>query len=244
MNFIKKDLLISLIIGEIAAWLVVILVKGFLSVEFYAKYANLILFGLPIAFPIICAVALHVAYIISKKFAIIYQIAKFILIGGFNTLVDWGILALAIFLFRNSLNIEKEKVLFVALSVTIIYYSFFKAISFVIATVNSYFWNKFWTFKRKTSENTGKEFLQFLIISIVGFLINVGIASAIFKFVTPMAGINSDQWSILAAVVATAISMIWNFLGYKFVVFEDKKEAPTENSDQQIYQSNPQKRIV
>ena len=69
----------------------------------------------------------------------------------------------------------------------------------------------------------GREFLQFIVITILGFLINVGIASVIFKFVSPVAGLNIDQWAILSAAIATAVSMIWNFLGYKFIVFDTKK---------------------
>lgn len=230
-KFSKKDLIVSLIVGEIAAWLILILAKGLLS----EATLNKAFFGvglttffkiLPVIFPIVCAVCLYIAYLISKKIAIIYQIAKFILIGGFNTVVDWGILTLAIFIFRNYLGTDSKDVLIVVFSLSIAYYSLYKSISFVLAAINSYFWNKFWTFKRQTAEKPAKEFLQFFLVTFIGFLINVGIASGIFKLVTPLAGLNDDQWGILAAVLATVISMCWNFIGYKFIVFEGKKPAP------------------
>ncbi|MBU1159802.1 GtrA family protein, partial [Patescibacteria group bacterium] len=213
----KTDLLLAVIIGEIAAWLILILAKTILASELYSKL-ELVIKSLPIVLPIICAICFYIAFLISKKIAVVYQVAKFALVGGMNTLMDWGILAFLIFFFRKAFLIESSMVVFSIFSLTIIFYSFFKALSFIVATVNSYLWNKFWTFKRDSTETVGKEFLQFIIISIIGFVINVGIASGIFKWISPMAGLNADQWGILAAVVATAVSMIWNFLGYKFIV--------------------------
>jgi putative flippase GtrA len=245
-KFIKKDLIVSLIVGEIAAWLLLILAKGVLPVATYEKFLSIIKI-LPIIFPIICVVSLFIAYLIGKKIAIIYQIAKFILIGGLNTLVDWGILTLLIFIFRSSFGISSTDTWMVVLSLSIAFYSLYKAISFILSATNSYFWNKFWTFKRETTEKAGKEFLQFLVVTFIGFLINVGIASGIFKMISPVGGLNPDQWAIGAAVVATAISMIWNFIGYKFIVFEQKPPAqiqPIQDKPSPQPPSYPGKKVI
>lgn len=218
----RSDIIAVLVLGEIASWLILSVMKGFLKPELYAKIHGIFIVGLPIIFPLICLIFLYFSFLIARKIAVVSQVAKFILVGGFNTLVDWGILSFLIFAFKNS-GTNSNKVLFEVFSVAIIYYSLFKAISFIVATTSSYFWNKFWTFRRKTTEKASKEFIQFIVISICGFLINVGIASVIFKFMPPLAGLNIDQWGIIAAAIATVISMIWNFLGYKFIVFESKK---------------------
>lgn len=220
----RSDIIATLILGEIAAWLLIAVVRGLLSPEFYAKISSILFVGLPIVFPILCLVFLYIAFWIGKKIETIRQAAKFVLVGGLNTLVDWGVLSLLIFVFRDAFKIGSYDVILTIFSVTIVYYSLFKGISFIIATTNSYIWNKFWTFKRKTSETVTKEFLQFFIVSVIGFLINVGIASIIFKFISPVAGFNADQWAIISAAIATAVSMIWNFLGYKFIVFEKKND--------------------
>jgi len=244
-KFRIKDLIVSLVVGEIAAWLLFVLTKGILPPATYQKYLSIIKL-LPIIFPIICAVALYVAFLIGKKIAIIYQIAKFILIGGLNTLVDWGILALLIFIFRSSFGVLSGDTWLTVFSLTIAFYSLYKAISFVLAATNSYIWNKFWTFKRESTEKVGKEFLQFLLVTLIGFLINVVIASGIFKMISPLGGLNADQWAIGAAVVATAVSMIWNFIGYKFIVFEQKKpEVESQPGDSQSFgQSQPPGRKI
>lgn len=210
----KSDIIAALVLGEIAAWLILVVAKGFLSLKLY------LIIGLPIVFPILCLVFLYISFWIGKKIAIMRQASKFVLVGGLNTLVDWGALAFLIFIFRDYFNTGSRDVLFSIFSLTIVYYSLFKGISFILATINSYAWNKLWTFQRKTTEKLSKEFLQFITVTVIGFLINVGIASYIFKFITPFSGLNIDQWAIISAAFATAISMIWNFLGYKFIVFE------------------------
>ncbi|MFH0852465.1 MAG: GtrA family protein [bacterium] len=222
IKFSRKDLVVSLVVGEISAWLIWALVKGLLPADKYIAFVGYLKL-LPIVFPVACLLGLYIGYLLGKKIAIVYQIAKFAVIGGFNTLVDWGVLSLVIFIFRQSFAIEAGDNLLMISSLTVAFYSLFKAISFVVAATNGYFWNKFWTFKRESTEKMSKEFLQFFVITFFGFLINVAIASGIFKYITPPLGLNSDQWGIVAAVVATAISMVWNFLGYKFIVFEQKR---------------------
>lgn len=216
IKFSKADFWSSLIIGEIVAWLLIAVIKN-LGIKI--PY----LWFLPIILPALCVVGLYAAYLISRKIAVIYQVAKFVLVGGFNTLADWGILALLIFLFNKYLFIGPNDIFIKIGLISIIYYSLYKSVSFIIAAVNSYLWNKFWTFKQETTKSMGKEFLRFLVVTIIGFLINVGIASGIFRYVSPFDGLNIDQWAIVAAIFATAVSMVWNFLGYKFIVFDDNK---------------------
>jgi len=211
----KADIVVSLIVGELSAWLLIAIARS-LGITSSA------IWSLPIVFPLLCLLGLYVAARIAAKIAVIYQIAQFVLIGGFNTLLDWGILAALIFIFRQYFLVEPQDKLAVILTLGLVYYSFYKAISFVVAAVSSFFWNRFWTFKRETTESMSQEFFQFLIVTFVGFLINVGIASSVFKFVHPFGGLNYDQWAIAAAVVATIFSMVWNFLGYKFIVFNEK----------------------
>jgi len=221
-GFRKNDLIAALIIGEISAWLIFILAQEILPENIYGK-VSLVLKTLPLVFPILCAIFLYIVFLFGKKITVANQIGKFVLVGGFNTLVDWGILSLLIYVFHSSLGIDSEDILLDIFYWTIIYYSLFKGISFILAATNSYLWNKFWTFQRETTEKVGKEFVQFFTITFIGFLINVGIASCVFKYIQPFGGLNSAQWAIFSAVIATAVSMIWNFLGYKFIVFDRKQ---------------------
>ena len=128
------------------------------------------------------------------------QIVKFVLIGGFNTLIDFSVL----------------NILLITTGITSgLGFSLFKGTSFLVAVLNSYFWNKRWTFASKKDV-----FLQFFMISAVGFVLNVGAASFVVNIVTPQFGLSEQLWANIGAITGTLFVMTWNFLGYKFVVFK------------------------
>lgn len=159
---------------------------------------------LPIALALLCYIGMYVAFVIGKKILIILQAARFFLVGTLNTFIDLAVLNLLILISGIAAGIP---------------YSFFKAISFLVATVNSYFWNKFWTFeKRETLQ--AKEFFKFLVITAVGFLINVGVASFVVNIIGPQFGLSEKIWATFGAIVAAFFAFVWNFLASKFIVFK------------------------
>ena len=130
----------------------------------------------------------------------LWQIAKFILIGGFNTLIDLGVLNILIFATGITSGLG---------------FSLFKGTSFLVAVSNSYFWNKRWTFRSKKDV-----FFQFFTVSAVGFVLNVGTASFVVNVITPQFELSEQLWANIGAITGTLVVMTWNFLGYKFVVFK------------------------
>lgn len=137
---------------------------------------------------------------------IIKQISKFIVVGIINTGIDFAVLNALMF----SMKIYSGKWLIL-----------FNSISFAAAVINSYFLNKYWTFKaQNASELNTKQFSQFLIISIVGISINDAIVYGIATFTSPLFGFSPQIWTNTAKIFATLASMIWNFIGYKFIVFK------------------------
>lgn len=159
--------------------------------------------------------ALFVADLIGRSIPVFLQIVKFMAIGSLNTFLDLGVLNLLIL---------------IAAVASGYWYSVFKAISFIVANVNSYFWNKHWTFSSGKSATIG-EFGKFFTVSIIGFAINVGIASFIVNIVSAPAGFSPAMWANIGAVVATLVVLAWNFLGYKFIVF---KNVRGENKVKQL----------
>jgi putative flippase GtrA len=205
----KKDFLLALIIGEAAAWLLVLIVKNLViempAIAIAIHYINY----LPVIFPILCAAGLFVAYILSKIIPLFYQLAKFVLVGGLNFLIDMGVLNFLVFYTGISSGLTQ---------------SGFKGISLLVAVINSYFWNKFWTFKRSNTENVAKEFLQFFVVSVIGFAINLGVDYVAVNMVTPFGNLGKGTWAQFGALVASIAGLSWNFLGYKLIVFKVKNE--------------------
>jgi len=208
----KNDLIYSLIIGELVAWLGFVLLKSF-KIDLIIYQWMLNAFGrifdlkllLAIFIPIISLSCLYVSYFFGKKVSVIFQFGKYVSVGILNTLLDLGILTLEVFLTGITNGI---------------FYSLFKGISFMATVANSYFWNKFWTFKVLKGKSVKNEFFQFLVVSGIGFGINVGVASFVVNVIGPQWGIAPQAWAVFGGVAAIIFVIIWNFLGYKFIVFK------------------------
>jgi len=194
----KSDIFAAIIIGEVSAWLVLLVFKNIrLELPFW--------WGIPIILPILSLIGMWLASILGKRLFIIYQASKFLLVGILNTLIDLGVLNFLILVSGTASGLS---------------FSLFKGASFLVAVVNSYFWNKFWTFEKKETTKAPKEFAQFFVVALIGLGINVLIASFVVNVIGPQFGLSEKIWANLGAIAATFVGMTWNFLGYKFIVFK------------------------
>lgn len=66
------------------------------------------------------------------------------------------------------------------------------------------------------------QFAIFMTVSFVGLLINSGIVAIASVALAPSLTnfINTDSVKNVAKILATGVSLIWNFLGYKLIVFK------------------------
>jgi dolichyl-phosphate beta-glucosyltransferase len=87
------------------------------------------------------------------------------------------------------------------------------ALSFILAVVNNFILNKIWTF-RNDSRNFRKQFIKFLIVSVVG-LVLTEICMAVFVYLL-------DIWYIVSKLITSAIVLTWNFLANKNWTFAEK----------------------
>jgi len=195
----KKDFLCILVIG-FAVGLLAQPIMGNLVSHLSLALRFAVFFGFLVLAPLL----LFIAYLIGKFIPVIYQFAKFAAVGTLNTFIDFGVLNLEIFLFSVSSGIL---------------YSVFKGISFLAATTNSFFWNKYWTFNSKTPANP-KETLKFYVVAIVGWVINVSLASFVVNVLSRPVSFSPNLWANVGALIGVAGSFLWDFLGYKFIVFK------------------------
>ena len=171
-------------------------------------------FILPPAFAILFSAGVVVARWLGRWIPWLFQFSKFVATGFLNAAVDFGILNLLIFWTGVAGGIG---------------YIVFKSASFIVANINSYIWNLAWVFSRPASEALGrsqtgeaaktKEYAQFLTVSIVGFLLNVGAAAFVVGLIGPRFGMGVNAWANVGAAAGSAAGLLWNFAGYKFVVF-------------------------
>ncbi len=197
----KIDIIISLITGEGVAWLFVWLLKGSTVQLPFLSWL------LPISFPFLSLFCLWISYLIGKKYIVVFQLAKFLLIGALFALFDLVILNGLMQWFGVTLE-------------TRIKYSIFVGISFVIATSIKYIADKYWAFEKKEGSKVGIEFTGFFIVTLISGGIQVGIASIIFYLINPMYGMSILAWANVGKILGIVAASAWNFLGYKFFVFK------------------------
>jgi putative flippase GtrA len=68
----------------------------------------------------------------------------------------------------------------------------------------------------------GVQFVTFIIVSIIGLIINSVVLSIGVRWLGDLniSGLEPDLLKNLAKILATGVSLIWNFLGYKMIVFK------------------------
>lgn len=168
------------------------------------------LVGVAIAIPVLFVLA---AFLAVRFFHghIFHKLLKFLIVGVLNTGIDF-------FIFNTLIALTAIE--------TGAFITVFKSISFVCALFNSYELNRLWTFDGEASDGRSKqEFMRFAAITIIGFLINVGITSLIIATIRPAFGFSQVRWDNVAAAAATGLNLLWNFAGYKAFVFKSKGRA-------------------
>lgn len=193
-----KDYFIAIILGFITALLALLVLK---NLDVRLPFNNyFILFLIPILWP----AGIWFGIFLSHWIGFMRQFARFAVAGFLAAAIDFGIL---------------NFLMFITGLITGWPFTLFKTVSFVVAATNSYFVNKFWAF-HQTEKTNYKEYLQFLMVSLVGITINVGIATLIVNSIGPQFGIEPKAWANLGAVAGSAIGLIWNFIGFKLIVFK------------------------
>ena len=140
---------------------------------------------------------------LAKFWSPLYQIFKFFVVGFLNTSLDFSILNLLSYFTGIYSGF---------------YIIFLNSAAFLVAITNSYIWNKYWTFNQQGGVQ-GKEFLKFAAVGFIGFFLNNFLVYMITTFIPLFNGLTPQLLENLAKVLATAVSLIWNFIGYKFFVF-------------------------
>jgi putative flippase GtrA len=83
------------------------------------------------------------------------------------------------------------------------------------------FWFSFRLAYAPSQHSVSSQFSLFLLVSIIGLLINSVIVSYVSQYLLQQgnSGLNTDSIKNAAKVLATGVSLFWNFIGYKLLVF-------------------------
>jgi putative flippase GtrA len=155
--------------------------------------------------PVCWVLGVQLGYTLGALFRPFVQFGRFVAIGFTNAAVDFGVLFILIATTGHAAGLA---------------YSAFKAVSFSIATVHSYFWNKYWAFDAGRSRGGGRELASFLAVALASLLVNVAVASLVVA--SRPDTIVAQSWAGIAAAAGSATALIFSFLGFRVFVFGKK----------------------
>ncbi len=129
------------------------------------------------------------------------QLTFFMLIGVLNTLLDITITLLLSYFFQVSGGVELVVI---------------NSFAFCVALVNSYVLNKIFTFK-DSSVSSGSKISKYVLISLLSLTLSNLVVYSITSYVMYQSSLILIG---IAKIFATGVSMISNYLGYKYWVFK------------------------
>ena len=203
-NMLKKDFISAAVVGFITA---VFMIPILVFSETPLAYSDL---TLPLwSLFLIVPIGEYAAYIVASKLfshiTALKQLGRFGIVGLMNFCVDTGIVYTLQYYTGIGINDPRILYLFV--------------MSASVAIVNSYFWQRNWTFSEKAPP-TAKEFMGFLFVTILSIGINSGVAFVVGNILLGLNVIAASRVLGASKVIATVVSLFWNFFGYKFIVFK------------------------
>jgi putative flippase GtrA len=133
------------------------------------------------------------------------QFFRYLFVGGFAFVVDF---AVSYILFHFAFGDRKE------------FGWVANSLSFIAGLAVNYVISTFWIFKNPNIKNRFVEFLSFAGIGVVGLLITIGIT----KLFEIWLGDTTSLFQIIAKLVSTAVSFLWNFFARKILLYSKKGE--------------------
>lgn len=83
------------------------------------------------------------------------------------------------------------------------------SISFTLAVINNFAWNRLWTFPESRQRPLAEQLGKFATVNVIGLAINNGVLWLVSRAVS---GCVADPWDYnLAKVVAIGIVLFWNY---------------------------------
>ena len=158
----------------------------------------------PVVGAALFASVLLAASLIAIRVPSLFEFSKFAVVGVLNSGVDFGILNFLMLMTSVSSGVG---------------FLGFKSISVTLGVLNSYLWNKYWTFNTSNSADARREFVAFMVVTLIAVGVNVAGADVIVNVIGAPVGFSTRLWANIGAISGAGLTLFTNFFGYKFFVF-------------------------
>lgn len=158
------------------------------------------------------------------KKPVVRQFIKFCIVGGSSTVIDLGLHYVLLFVLDFGTSFGQwliatfpwafggaSKPIDAAVPVL-------KVVSASVAILNSFYWNRRWTFNIRGKEERMAQLHKFVTVALIGMVLNTIITTGLYNIVP---GHPKRSWAI-ASAIATVVVAFWNFSGQKLWTFRKK----------------------
>jgi putative flippase GtrA len=147
-------------------------------------------------------------FIVDKQERI--RFLKFSFVGVTGTIVDFGVMNLMSLVFHLPLL-------------------WAQAISFTIAVVNNFLWNRFWTYPDSRSKRAPRQLIQFVVINLAGILVRTPLITWLNNLILKSLNNAAIRFPVenfvisqnLALAVSISIILFWNFFANRYWTYGD-----------------------
>ena len=149
----------------------------------------------------------------QSRLGLFLQFLRFCVVGALNTLVDLLIFNLLVWSFPT-----QDSGLLVV----------YNSMAYALGALNSFCWNKLWTF-RQHSSTTGEQVTRFVLVTSLGILCNDAFLWLAATTLNSLS-LNGFLWTNVAKISAIAGSVTISYLGMRFSVFTKSQEDEVHHS--------------
>jgi putative flippase GtrA len=134
------------------------------------------------------------------------RLPGFVLVGGVGFLVDAGILTVLM----TGYGFDPYTA---------------RAVSFTIAVTTTWYLNRRWVFDRQTVRLSGREYLSYVTVQVIGALLNLLVFVAAIELVESLRSI-----PVVPLALGAAVALLFNFGASSRLVFADRDGGKPEES--------------
>lgn len=162
--------------------------------------------------------------------AIFRQFLKFCIVGASSFIVDFGVRWLLMFVvpWHNELmsqalgrwlNETAPRLFPYDKDISDAAVPIITIIAASIAILNSFIWNRAWTFEIKGKEERMAQLRRFYAVAIIGLVLNTAVTRAFYTIIPG----HPKRSLAIATMIAAAVVAVWNFTGQRLYAFRSKR---------------------
>ena len=101
-----------------------------------------------------------------------------------------------------------------------------RAISFTTAVTATWYMNRRWVFERNAVRMSGREYTSYLLVQLIGAVINLSVFVAVIEFVPELAAI-----PVIPLAVGAAAALLFNFSASSRFVFSEPRRQESGHGE-------------